>query len=37
MQLTKKEKEMLEGKEGNAIKKSMEILVALGEIYGAKN
>ncbi|OQA32166.1 MAG: hypothetical protein BWY55_00051 [archaeon ADurb.Bin336] len=36
MQLTKKEKEMLEGKEGNAIKKSMEILVALGEIYGAK-
>lgn len=28
---------MLSGKEGRATKKSMEILVALGEIYGAKN
>jgi len=27
---------MLSGKEGHATKKSMEILVALGEIYGAK-
>jgi predicted aconitase len=36
MQLTNEEKEMLEGKQGNAIKKSMEILVALGEIYGAE-
>ncbi|MBM3304003.1 MAG: DUF521 domain-containing protein [Candidatus Aenigmarchaeota archaeon] len=36
MQLTREEKEMLEGRHGNAVKKSMEILVALGEIYGAK-
>jgi len=37
MQLTKQEQEMADGKEGNAVKKSMEILIALGEIYGAKN
>jgi len=37
MELTKEEQEMLAGKHGNAAKKSMEILVALGEIYGAKN
>lgn len=36
MRLTQEEQEMLEGKQGNAIKKSMEILVALGEIYGAE-
>jgi predicted aconitase len=36
MQLTQEEKEMLEGKQGNAVQKSMEILVALGEIYGAE-
>jgi predicted aconitase len=36
MRLTKQEQEMLEGKHGNAVKKSMEILVALGEIYGAE-
>lgn len=36
MQLTAKEKEMLSGRQGNAVRKSMEILVALGEIYGAK-
>jgi predicted aconitase len=36
MQLTKQEKEMLEGEHGNAVKKSMNILVALGEIYGAE-
>ena len=30
------EKEMLSGSQGHATKKSMEILVALGEIYGAK-
>ncbi len=36
MKLTKEEQEMLEGKHGNAIRKSMEILVALGEIYGAE-
>ena len=36
MRLTTEEKDMLSGKEGHATKKSMEILVALGEIYGAK-
>ena len=37
MELTRQEKEMLEGKEGYAVRKSMEILLALGEIFGAKN
>jgi predicted aconitase len=37
MELTKLEKEMLEGKHGYATKKSMEILTALGEIYSAKH
>ena len=37
MELTKQEQEMLEGKEGYAIRKSMEILVALGEIFSAKS
>ncbi|MFH1234493.1 MAG: aconitase X catalytic domain-containing protein [Candidatus Diapherotrites archaeon] len=36
MNLSKEEQEMLSGKQGKAVKKSMEILVALGEIYGAK-
>lgn len=36
MELTEEEKGMLEGKQGKAVKKSMEILVALGKIYGAK-
>lgn len=36
MELTNEEKEMLDGRQGNAVKKSMEILCALGEIYGAK-
>lgn len=36
MRLTPEEKEMLAGKQGHAAKKSMEILVALGEIFGAK-
>jgi len=36
MELTKEQRDMLEGKRGNAVKKSMSILVALGEIYGAK-
>jgi len=35
MKLTKQEEQMLNGKMGNAVRKSMEILVALGEIYGA--
>jgi predicted aconitase len=37
MQLTKQEQRMLEGAEGYAVRKSMEILVALGDIYGAKS
>ena len=36
MELTAEEKEMLEGKHGAAVKKSMEILTALGDIFGAK-
>ncbi len=36
MNLTKEEEKLLDGKEGYAVKKSMEILVALGDIYGAK-
>ena len=37
MQLTKQEQKMLDGEEGYAVQKSMEILTALGDIYGAKN
>ncbi|UCC33146.1 MAG: aconitase X catalytic domain-containing protein [Candidatus Bathyarchaeota archaeon] len=36
MYLTQKEERMLNGKEGYAVRKSMEILVALGNIFGAK-
>jgi len=36
MFLTKNEEKMLDGEEGYAVKKSMEILVALGNIYGAE-
>ncbi|MCW4031587.1 MAG: aconitase X catalytic domain-containing protein [Candidatus Bathyarchaeota archaeon] len=36
MYLTKKEEKMLKGEEGYAERKSMEILVALGDIYGAE-
>ena len=36
MHLTKEEEKMLNGEEGHAVKKSMEILVALGDIYGAE-
>lgn len=35
MKLTPEETEMLAGKQGNGKKKAMELLVALGEIYGA--
>jgi predicted aconitase len=35
MQLTPEERSMLSGKEGNAKRKSMELLMALGTIYGA--
>jgi len=37
MYLTEKEQRMLDGAEGYAVQKSMEILVALGDIYGAKS
>ena len=37
MELTQQEKAMLDGKEGYAVRKSMEILTALGEIFGAKS
>lgn len=36
MYLTAEEQEMLEGKKGPSVKKSMEILVALGESFGAE-
>ncbi|MFC1486084.1 aconitase X [Thermoproteota archaeon] len=36
MYLTKNEEKMLSGEEGHAVKKSMEILVTLGNIYGAE-
>jgi len=36
MQLTKEEERMLAGEFGNAVKKSMEILTALGNIYSAE-
>ena len=35
MYLTEKEQRMFDGEEGYAVQKSMEILVALGNIYGA--
>ncbi len=35
MQLTKYEKEMLEGAHGEAKKFAMEVLIRLGKIYGA--
>lgn len=37
MNLTKQEEKMLDGAEGYAVQKSMEILTALGEIFGAKS
>jgi predicted aconitase len=37
MELTQQEQAMLDGAEGYAVRKSMEILVALGEIFGAKS
>jgi hypothetical protein len=36
MHLTEEEERMLKGEEGYAVRKSMEILVALGDIYGAE-
>jgi len=37
MHLTNEEERMLRGEEGYAVRKSMEILVALGDIYGAES
>lgn len=37
MQLTKYEQQMFDGEEGEACRQSMEILSALGKIYGAEN
>ena len=37
MKLTDPEKAMLDGRDGRATRKAMEILVALGEIYGAED
>jgi predicted aconitase len=36
MELTQEEEAILDGRDGRAAKKSMEILAALGEIYGAR-
>lgn len=36
MQLTPEEQDMMDGKYGKAVQKSMEILTTLGEIYGAE-
>jgi predicted aconitase len=36
MRLTDEEKRMLAGEEGEAVKLSMEVLVRIGEVYGAK-
>lgn len=36
MKLTQEEQDMLDGKYGKAVKKSMEILTTLGDIYGAE-
>lgn len=36
MDLNPEEREMAEGKHGEATRKAMEILITLGEIYGAK-
>ncbi|MCU0643266.1 MAG: aconitase X, partial [bacterium] len=36
MKLSEKEQALLEGKHGRGLKKAMEILVALGRIYDAK-
>ena len=35
MYLTREEETMLSGKKGKAVQKAMEILVQLGQIYGA--
>ena len=37
MELTKKEQALFDGEQGEAARQSMEILFALGTIYGAKN
>ncbi|MCD6522904.1 MAG: aconitase X catalytic domain-containing protein [Candidatus Diapherotrites archaeon] len=37
MNLTKEEQKMLDGEYGEGVQKAMEIIVALGKIYGAEN
>ncbi len=37
MRLTQEEKDMLSGRQGPAVQKAMEIIVALGKIYGASD
>lgn len=37
MMITKEEEMMLNGEKGEGVQKAMEIIVALGKIYGAKN
>ena len=37
MNLTKEEQDMLEDSHGEGIQKAMDILTALGEIYGARD
>jgi len=36
MKLTREEQEMLDGKNGDAVQRAMELLVAVGECYGAE-
>jgi predicted aconitase len=36
MYLTRKQERMMAGDEGVAVKKSMELLVALGDVFGAE-
>ena len=36
MYLTRKQEHMLDGEEGVAVRKSMELLVALGNVFGAE-
>ncbi|MCK4317156.1 DUF521 domain-containing protein, partial [Candidatus Bathyarchaeota archaeon] len=36
MFLTRDQERMLEGENGDAVRKSMELLVALGEVFGAE-
>lgn len=37
MELTKEEQSILDGEKGEGVQKAMELVVALGKVYGAKN